>query len=129
MTLSWAALEQMAKGRRHIPAGFKLEYEFRPSLSWYPNIHQVHAYWKKKNADKAEGEFWHLEPGQQLDWQRQYLDAKYRVFRGRSHFDCAWQRFTLTDIHGKQFILQMDSKGHVDQLKEVEVTQKILVKA
>lgn len=127
MNISWALLESYAKGRARMPAGWKLEYEFRPSLVWYPDIHRVHAFWQSQNPDKRG--FWNLEPEERKEWEYKYLEAKYKVFTGRKHWDCAWQRFTLTDINGKKIILQMNSQGHVDQLKEVQVTQTILVKA
>ncbi len=127
MTISWALLEQYAKGRARMPAGWQLEYEFRPSLVWYPSIHDVHAFWEANNPGKTG--FWRLESEEQEKWKEKYLQAKYRRFTGRKHWECAWQRFTLADINGKKIILQMNSQGHVDELKEVEVTQRILVRA
>lgn len=130
MNISWAALEQMAKGRRPIPCGCTLEYEFRPSLIWYPDIYRVHDFWKYYNPNESKS-FWHLEPEERKEWEYKYLQAKYKVFKVRRYWDCAWQRFTLTSHNpcGKTLILQMDSQGRVTQLKEVEITQKVLVTA
>ena len=123
MNISWGMLDQWARGKRKMPAGWTLEYEFRPSLMWYPNLHAVHAYWKWQNPDKQEGLFWHLEKEQRDKVEQAYLQSKYRHFTGRAHGDCSWQRFTLTDINGKQIILQMDSSGHVNELKAVSRTE------
>ena len=119
MKISWALLEQWARGRGKIPAGCTLEYEFRPSLSWYPNIHTVHAYWITQNPDKEQRMFWHLESSEQKDVEREYLQSKYKQYTKRALCDCSWQRFTLTNMDGKQIILQMDRQGHVIELKQV----------
>lgn len=126
MNISWGVLENMARGRAKIPLGCKLEYEFRPSLSWYPDIHTVHEFWKRSNPDKHPVDFWHLDKREQFKWQDEYLQAKYRQFKGRPARDCAWQRFTLTNPKGEQLILQMDSAGHVSQIGKVKVHQTIL---
>jgi hypothetical protein len=128
MNITWGLLTNWMTGPWHLPAGWKLEYEFRPSLRWYPDIHQVHGYWIQKNPDKQHGEFWHLEKEEQKNWEDQYLQGRYRQYRGRKHWECSWQRFTLTDINGKQIILQMDNQGHVDEVKYVEQTVRVLVK-
>ncbi len=111
------------------PAGWTIEYEFRPSLIWYPSIHNVHAFWKRENPDKEPRLFWWLKTEEQKEWERQYLQAMYRRYTGRKHWECAWQRFTVTDINGKKIVLQMDNQGRVVQLKEVEITQKVWVAA
>ena len=129
MNISWGVLENWARGRGKPPTGCKLEYEFRPSLMWFPSIHSVHEYWKAMNPTLEERKFWHLESEEQKEWERKYLQAKYRQFKGRRHWECSWQRFRLTDPKGETLILQMNSQGHVDQLKEVDVTQRVLVKA
>lgn len=119
MNISWNLLEQWAKGRGRIPAGCTLEYEFRPSLSWYPNIHTVHAFWIKQNPDKEERLFWHLDGAEQKAVEREYLQSKYKQYTRRAAIDCSWQRFTLTNPQGKKIILQMDRNQHVVELKEV----------
>lgn len=129
MNLSWAALEMMARGRRPIPLGCTLKYEFRPSLFWYPDIHVVHEFWKRENPDKHPVDFWHLDKREQADAQDRYLQAKYRQFKSRAMRDCAWQRFTLTNPSGEELILQMNSQGHVDQLKRAQVMVETLVLA
>lgn len=132
MNISWGALEMMALGRRPIPPGCTLDYEFRPSLYWYPDIHAAHAVWKAAHPKRPEGEYWHLDAKEHRVWEDKWREAKYKVFKKRHHQDCCWQRFTLTSHNnGNQIILQMDSRGYVSQLREVEqtVTMKVLVAA
>ncbi len=121
MNISWASLENMARGRAKVPLGCTLEYEFRPSLSWYPSNHDVHEFWKRENPDKHPVDFWHLEKSERQKWHDEYLQTKYRRFTHRPHWACAWQRFTLTsNNNGNVLILQMNSQGHVDELRPVQ---------
>jgi hypothetical protein len=126
MNISWALLENMAKGRCKIPRGCTLDYEFRPSLMWFPDIHAVHEFWKAKNPDKEPGSYWGLDSDVRNKVEREYLESQYKRFTGRRHYDCAWQRFTLTDCNGKSIILQMNSQGHVDQLQKVTRSIELL---
>jgi len=126
MTISWAALEQMAKGRRPIPLGCTLEYEFRPSLRWIPDIHRVHAFWQANSPN--EGCFRHLSKAEQNEWEEKYLQAKYREYKGRAAIDCAWQQFTLTSKEQK-LILRMDRHQRVTQMRDAQVTVNVLVPA
>ena len=127
MNISWAALEQMANGRRPIPMGCTLEYEFRPSLRWYPDIHRVHAYWQANSA--CEGSFWHLSKAEQNEWEKKYLQAKYKTYTRRSPTDCSWQRFTLINPSGEKLILQLDRNQRVMQMKESQVVVDVLIPA
>jgi tRNA(Leu) C34 or U34 (ribose-2'-O)-methylase TrmL len=122
MTINWNILEQWAMGQRPLPAGFTLEYEFRPSLRWFPSIHSVHDYWKRFNQDKEGRLFWYLEKSEQQEWEKKYLLEKYKIFGKRQYFRCLWQRFTLTDINGKSITLMMNNKGRVYQVEKVKKT-------
>lgn len=122
MTINWNVLEAYAEGRAKLPVGFTLEYEFRPSLNWYPSIHSVHEYWKLNNRDKDERLFWYLDKEEQREWEEKYLLGKYKVFGKRQYFRCLWQRFTLTDINGKSITLMMNNEGRVYQVEKVKKT-------
>lgn len=129
MTFSWATLELFINQPRRLPVGCTLEYEFRPSLYWYVDIHSAHAFWKKYNPGTPEGEFWRYDSEVREEWAEKYRQAKYKVYKKRRLIDCAWQRFTLTNRAGQQLILQMDRNGHVTELKLVERTIRTLVAA
>lgn len=121
MNISWAVLESYAKGRRKLPLGWKLQYEFRPSLSWIIDIHVVHSYWKHVTKPVDSGAFWSFDKDVMREWEDKYLQMKYRQFTGRRDSDCFWQRFTLT-ANGKSIILHMDNQGRVNEIRPIKKT-------
>ena len=127
MNITWAALEQMAKGRRPIPLGCTLDYEFRPSLHWYPNIHTVHEFWKRHNPEDTRC-FWHLDREERDKAEHFYLQVQYHQYKRRAMCDCSWQRFTLTSDNGNTITLQMDRNGHVDEIRPVQVSLTVFAK-
>lgn len=119
MTLSWSALTVMME-KGGLPFGYALSYEFRPSIPYHIEGYDV----DPKYYELTKGEYW-----RKRDVILAEKHTKWNYQRSLNPSNFQWQRFTLTDVIDEKttLILQMNSQGHVDQLKEELVTESRLV--
>ena len=113
MSISWCKLVNWMTGPWKLPVGFSLEYDSLPRGGNYVDKTCIPDWWKlsAEELDKAQQEIIRAR------------NTRFNKAVANYPGNFCWQRFTLTDINGKEFILQMDSQGRVQQLKRVEVTQ------
>lgn len=120
MKITWYRLSNWMLGRSIMPASWTLSYEFRPSLPWHAEIHEVCRFWHALHPEQHRTDFWNLSKEEQVEWGEKCLQEKYKVFTNRFYSHCLWQRFTLTDGDGKTIVLQMDNQGTVKQIQKVK---------
>lgn len=120
MTITWNLLTNWMLGRSKMPVGWSLAYEFRPSIPWHVDDHEVCRYWYSLHPELHKTDFWVLSKKEQSEWGKKFLQEKYKTFTNRPHFQCLWQRFTVTDIDGKTLALQMDNQGTVKRVEKVK---------
>ena len=119
MNISWGACVQMMENRRPIPLGVTIEYEFRPSTSYYVEGYSVCAEYYKLSKE---------EYTKAREARLKQLHTKWNKSRANDPRNFSWQQFKLIDKDKKVLILRMNREGHVDALvpKIIQVPVEIL---